>query len=53
MNDIAKSMEYAEKIMKQWKPTRITFGEGSINRVGEAVKRYSDKYHTACKESDL
>ena len=43
MNDIAKDMEYAEKIIKHWKPTRITFSEGSINRVGEVVKRYSDK----------
>lgn len=43
MNDIAKNMEYAEKIIMRWKATRITFGEGSINRVGEVVKRYSDK----------
>ena len=43
MNDIAKGMKYAEKIIMRWKATRITFGEGSINRVGEVVKRYSDK----------
>ena len=40
MNDSAKSMEYAEKIMKRWKPTRITMThliEGYLNTVDEGV----------------
>ena len=36
-------MKEAEKILEAWKPTRITFGEGSIRRVGEIVKKYSNK----------
>ena len=43
MVDIAKSMTYAEETLKKWKSTRITFGEGSINRIGEVAKRYSDR----------
>ena len=35
-------MQGIEKIFHEWSPTRIHFGEGTINQVGDAVKRYSD-----------
>ena len=43
MKDLQKTMKEAENILKAWKPTQITFGEGSIQKVGEIVKKYSDK----------
>lgn len=43
MNNIEKVMKSAETIIMHWKPTKITFGEGSINRVGEIVKKYSER----------
>ena len=43
MNETEKIMRNAEGILESWKPTRIHFGEGSIHRVGERVKHYSDK----------
>lgn len=36
-------MKDAEKIIQEWKPTKIHFGEGLINKVGEVIKKYSDK----------
>lgn len=35
-------MDNMEKIIQEWGATQIHFGEGTINRVGEAVRRYSD-----------
>ncbi len=35
-------MQDVEKILEAWGPTRIHFGEGAINQVGEAVRRYAD-----------
>ena len=35
-------MQDMEKVIQEWKPTRIHFGEGAINKVGDAVRRYSD-----------
>ncbi len=35
-------MQDTEKIIQEWKPTEILFGEGAISRVGEAVGKFSD-----------
>lgn len=35
-------MQYIEKVIQEWEPTRIHFGEGSINKVGDVVRRYAD-----------
>ncbi len=42
MNELDKAMKEAEKLLKAWKPTQITFGEESIQKVGEIVKKHSD-----------
>ncbi len=33
----------AEKILKTWRPTKIHFGEGTSNRVGEVIRRYGKR----------
>jgi alcohol dehydrogenase class IV len=38
-----KMMAEADQILKAWKPTKIHFGEGAIDRVGEVVKRCGDR----------
>lgn len=35
-------MQYIEKVIHEWEPTKIHFGEGSIKEVGDAVRRYAD-----------
>ena len=35
-------MQDIEKVIQKWEPTKIHFGEGSINKVGDAVRRYAD-----------
>ncbi|MBW2334570.1 MAG: iron-containing alcohol dehydrogenase [Deltaproteobacteria bacterium] len=35
-------MKHAEKTVRDWKPTNINFGEGSIEEVGKVTKKYSD-----------
>ncbi|MBC8417540.1 MAG: iron-containing alcohol dehydrogenase [Desulfobacterales bacterium] len=35
-------MQDVEKEIQEWEPTRIHFGEGTINKVGDAVRRYAD-----------
>jgi len=35
-------MQDIEKVIQEWEPTKIHFGEGSINKVGDAVRRYAD-----------
>jgi len=43
MKEMEKIMGKAEEILKAWKPTKIHFGEGSIQQVGEVVKKYAKK----------
>jgi len=43
MKEIEKIMGDAERILEAWKPTRIHFGEGSIQQVGEVVKKYANR----------
>ena len=43
MKEMEKVMAEGEKILKAWKPTRIHFGEGTVLRVGEVVKKYGDR----------
>jgi len=43
MKEVEKIMGKAEEILKAWKPTKIHFGEGSIQQVGEVVKKYAKK----------
>jgi alcohol dehydrogenase class IV len=35
-------MREEEKVLSEWKPTNIHFGEGEIEKVGEVVKKYGD-----------
>ena len=43
MKEMEKIMGEAEEILGAWKPTKIHFGEGSIQQVGEVVKKYAKK----------
>ena len=43
MKEIEKIMGDAERILEAWKPTRTHFGEGSIQQVGEVVKKYANR----------
>jgi alcohol dehydrogenase YqhD (iron-dependent ADH family) len=43
MKEMEEVMAEAEKILKAWKPTKIHFGEGTVLRVGEVVKKYGDR----------
>ena len=43
MEEIEKIMTETEKILKAWKPTTILFGEGSIQKVGGVVKKYTNR----------
>jgi alcohol dehydrogenase class IV len=43
MKEKEKIMSEAERILKAWEPTKIHFGEGTTNQVGEVVKRYGDR----------
>jgi alcohol dehydrogenase class IV len=43
MKEIEKIMGDAERILEAWKPTMIHFGEGSIQQVGEVVKKYANR----------
>jgi len=43
MKEMEKVIAEAEKILKSWKPTKIHFGEGTVLRVGEVVKKYGDR----------
>ena len=53
MKDLQKTMKEAEEILEAWKPTRITFGEGSIRKVGEIVKKYSNKVLVVVGQSSI
>lgn len=35
-------MNQAEEIIAEWIPTRIHFGEGSIGKIGNIIRDYSD-----------
>jgi alcohol dehydrogenase len=43
MKEIEKIMGDAERILEAWEPTRIHFGEGAIQQVGEVVKKYANR----------
>ena len=43
MEDIKKATETAETALRLWRPTKIHFGEGSIQMLGNVAKRYSDR----------
>jgi alcohol dehydrogenase class IV len=43
MEDIKKATESAETALRLWQPTKIHFGEGSIQMLGNVAKRYSDR----------
>ena len=43
MEDIKKAAASAETVLRLWQPTRIHFGEGSIQMLGNVAKRYSDR----------
>ncbi|UCE51262.1 MAG: iron-containing alcohol dehydrogenase [Desulfobacterales bacterium] len=43
MEDIKKETESAETALRLWQPTKIHFGEGSIQMLGNVAKRYSDR----------
>ncbi len=35
-------MREEERVLSEWKPTRIHFGEGAIEKVGEVVRKHGD-----------
>ena len=43
MEDIKKATASAETALRLWQPTKIHFGEGSIQMLGNVAKRYSDR----------
>jgi len=43
MKEIEEIVTEADKILKAWKPTAILLGEGFIRRVGEVVRRHTQK----------
>jgi alcohol dehydrogenase len=43
MEDINKATASAEAALRLWQPTKIHFGEGSIQMLGKVAKRYSDR----------
>ena len=43
MEEMEKIMVNVEEMLKAWKPTQIHFGEGSLQQVGEVVKKYAKK----------
>lgn len=43
MKEMEKIMAEAEEILKTWKPTKIHFGDGAIQQIGEVVKKYAKK----------
>jgi alcohol dehydrogenase class IV len=43
MKEMEKIMGEAKEVLGAWKPTKIHFGEGSIQQVGEVVKKYAKK----------
>ena len=53
MGHIVNSVKDAEIALNSWKPTKIHFGEGSINRLGEVIKEYSDRVLVITGESSI
>ena len=43
MKEIEKIMAEAEEILKAWEPTKIHFGDGAIQQIGEVVKKNAKK----------
>lgn len=43
MEEMEKTIVDSGEILKAWKPTKIHFGEGSIQQVGEVVKGYGSR----------
>jgi alcohol dehydrogenase class IV len=43
MREMEKIMAEAEEILKAWEPTKIHFGDGAIQQIGEVVKKYAKK----------
>ncbi|MBW2283805.1 MAG: iron-containing alcohol dehydrogenase [Deltaproteobacteria bacterium] len=42
-NESRAVMQEAEQIVAEWKPTKLHFGEGVIDKVGDAVKGHGNK----------
>lgn len=43
MKDIKKATAFAEAALRLWQPTKIHFGEGSIQMLGNVSKKYSER----------
>lgn len=43
MGPVKDRMKSAEMVFQSWQPTKVHFGEGTINRIGEVIKGYSDR----------
>ena len=43
MGPVKDRMKSAEMVFPSWQPTKVHFGEGTINRIGEVINGYSDR----------
>ncbi|MBC8419589.1 MAG: iron-containing alcohol dehydrogenase [Desulfobacterales bacterium] len=46
-------MKTLETIFREWKPTKIHFGEGAIRKVGEIVSKYASNVLMVTGESSI
>ena len=53
MEHIENRIKDSEIALNSWKPTKIHFGERSINRLGEVIKEYSDRVLVITGESSI
>jgi len=42
-NDLGTVMQEAERIVTAWEPTKIHFGEGTVDKAGNLIKKYGDQ----------
>ena len=53
MENIKKATASAETALRLWQPTKIHFGEGSIQMLGNVAKKYSDRVLIITGEGSL
>jgi alcohol dehydrogenase class IV len=53
MKNHAQNLREAVRILEAWKTTRITFGEGSLERVGEIIRKFADRVLVVIGQSSL
>src|SRR5512139_193502 len=43
MNEMEEMMATAERVLSSWQPTKILFGEGSLQQVDRVIKKYENR----------